>query len=344
MLAIGELLSERLDARVEAIRLQIRHKHLARIFSRLLPLGRRLGFKQSRWLRKFIFPLLFSGTYPGDTRPLAAISTLGRGEAQGAFIACFWQVPAVHLGSPKQLSSKHFSAVITHPCDVARNKEIPLALAPTRMRLRRDYRTAGEMPTFRKICLLLGGGTKGGMHYHRDFWSRCVTAAIETARAQNAALLISTSPRSGRLVEDLVEATVSQSVMPECECILYGRGDRCDLTAELTKTDAVLVTAESISMMSDAIASGAYVLALYDVTLPVSLRAQRFLKTHSAANTLKLVDLSEWNADALSFDGLTPLTSCWSEMLWERLAPLFVESTMQKGRWKLINPAATPSS
>ena len=321
VLALGQLIADRLDACVEVKRLKLRANvliPLQRLAMSACPGGRAGGS-----LRRTLQRVFFSGEYVGDVRPLAVVSTLGRGEAQGAFVSAFWHVPASHLGSPKRLPANCFAIVIAHPGSVPKPTEVALPVAPTRMKLR--PRTGG-MPQQRiaRLCLLLGGDAPGVARYEMHFWSRSIEAAIATAATHGAALTVSTSPRSGAAVEDLVEAALASASLPGgTELYLYGRGDRRDIYPEIRAADVVLVTAESVSMLSDGIASGARTVGLYDTALPTSAWIHSFLERHRAEATLRLQDMAKWTGGPLDLTGITPLTTCWSDTVWPALAPAF---------------------
>lgn len=322
VLALGQLISERLGGTLKVKRLKFRGTMLLPLLRLAIWIASRTGI--SRVLRPHVQLAFFRGDYVGDAKPIAVVSTLGRGEAQGAFVRAFWGAPAIHLGSTKRLSARYFSAVVTHAGDAAKVNEIPLFVAPTRVRLRptmEQERTSEPKTT--KICLLLGGDARGVASYNITFWSRCIKAAIKTAGRFSAQLTVSTSPRSGALVEAVVDEAIQSEPQLAIDFINFGRGDRRDIVCEIISADAVLVTAESISMMSDAIAAGARVVALYDAELPKSERIQKFLSCHQTAGRLRLQDLSDWDGEWLDLSTPRPLSTCWTESLWPALEQVF---------------------
>lgn len=323
VLALGQLISDRLDARVEIKRLTPRGKLLLPLLQAAMRVSRR--GRAGGGLRRHATDV-FQGPHVGDTRPVAVVSTLGRGEAQGAFVSSLWEAPSIHLGTPKRLPTTCFSAIVTHAGEAPKGSEIPLSVSPTRVKLRQRSEEERRASNITKVCLLLGGDARGVAHYEMRFWSRCIDAAIQTAKAYGAALTVSTSPRSGPVVESVVETAVTGAELPDSTLILYGRGDRRDIAPEVVSADVVLVTTESVSMVSDALASGARVVGLYDFDLPTSDRVRSFLGCHNAAKTLRLEDLSEWSGGPLSFSGITPLETCWSETLWLALQPVLARS------------------
>jgi mitochondrial fission protein ELM1 len=316
VLAIGDLIASRLQAQIAVKRIAPRAKFLLPLLQAMLRAASRYPALRRRAVRRLLQTMLFNGAYAGDAAPLAIVSTLGRGEAQGAFLASFWDAPCIHLGSPKRLASRHFAAVIAHAGDPPRPGEIALPIAPTRMRLPGGPQQGAAI---RHVLLLLGGDAAGVARYRSSFWERCVAIAARTADACQARLTLSTSPRTGAAVEDRIARACAQLAAPPGQ-IFYGRGDRSDLALHLADADLALVTAESVSMISDAIASGARVIALYDGELPGSERVRAFLRQQAAAGRLKLIDAGAWRGAPLCAAGLRPLSECWSDLLWRRLA------------------------
>ncbi len=321
VLAIGNLLSEKLHARVEIAPLHLRGNIVVPLVKTVLAAVSRFPFLRTPPVRRTLQRLLFSGHFVGEGRPITVVSTLGRGEAQGAFLGCFLQIPAIHLGTPKRISRRFFSAAIAHPGDRAQGAEVAIAVAPTRVRLSSH---GGKMSDtkIRKICLLLGGNAQSVIRYEDGFWQRCLAATIATAIEHGASLTVSTSPRTGAAGETIIAQTLSHETGPDYELFLFGRGDRRDIVPEIASADAVFVTAESISMVSDAVASGARVLALHDGQMPTSKRVTSFLNHLAAAGLLRIVDLSAWDGTPLSVEGVVPLRTCWSKTLWDGLAPV----------------------
>jgi uncharacterized protein len=318
VLAIGNLAAEHLGAPLEIAPLHLRANFLLPLVKVALAAGRRLPGMRTPSLRRILQRMLFRGDYAGDTQPVAVISTLGRGEAQGAFLGCFLEAPAIHLGTPKRIARDHFAAVIAHPGDPPQGGEIAVAVVPTRVRLSRQ--TTSQ--SIGKICLLLGGNARSVMTYDEGFWGRAVGAAVATAAKHGAMLVVITAPRTGAAAEAIIEETLSRNKPDRADLFLYGRGDRRNIVPEIASADAIFVTAESISMVSDAVASGKPVLALHDGQMPASQRVRGFLTHLSEAGLIRFADLSGWNGEALSLGGIKPLRRCWTESLWEELAPV----------------------
>lgn len=269
--------------------------------------------------------IFFKGTLPSGFAPVAIVSTLGRGEAQGAFLARFWNVPAIHLGRPKRMRRDFFSFVVAHPGEEDESADLSLPIAPTRITPSRRHDPSGARGGPR-VCLLLGGNARGVIEYEDSFWARCVDVGRATADAHQANISIITAPRTGREAETFILEAAAPAGNAIDTLIVFGQGTNTDIAPELARSDVIIVTAESISMMSDALASGARVVAVHNGRLPESSRVQSFLMQHAEQKTLRVLDLSQWDGTVPHLDDIEPLGTSWSDMLWGHVRPLFETS------------------
>jgi len=321
VLALGGAIAKNLDVPLEVVDLQCRLRLPTFLLKTLLAGGQGRVTGATR-VHRAMQSLFFRGEIPADLKPVAVVSTLGRGETQGAFIGRVWQVPAIHLGRPKRVPREFFSAVIAHPGDEAAVSDFALPIAPTRMTaLSRDRR--GDGAAIERVCLLLGGNARGVIDYEESFWKRCLDVATATASAHQARLSVITSPRTGRAAETSIEDTARQNPAIIDRLILFGQGKQQDIAPEITASDVIFVTAESISMMSDALASGARVVAVHNGQLPQSSRVQSFLTQHAEQKTLRILDLSQWDGTVPPLGDIEPFETSWSELFWSHVRPLF---------------------
>ncbi len=321
VLALGGAIARNLDVPLEVVDLQCRVRLPAFLLNNMLAhsKGRAAGATRAH---RAMQSLLFKGEVPAGLKPVAVVSTLGRGETQGAFIGRVWQVPAIHLGRPKRVPREFFSAVIAHPGDDAAASDFALPIAPTRMTASSRNRR-GDGTTIERVCLLLGGDARGVIDYEESFWRRCLDVATATASAHQARLSVITSPRTGRAVETSIEEAARQHPAIIDSLILFGQGTRQDIAPEITASDVTFVTAESISMMSDALASGARVVAVHNGQLPKSARVQSFLMQHAEQKTLRILDLSLWDGTVPPLCDIEPLETSWSDLFWGHVRPMF---------------------
>jgi len=328
VLALGQAISRETAVPVEVVNLRCRTHILSALLNVILSRARQSGLLASGRARRVLQAIFFKGTLPSEADPVAVVSTLGRGEAQGAFVAQFWRVPGIHLGRPKRMRRDFFAFVVAHPGDEDDSADLTLPIAPTRI-----TRSAAKKPPDNRdvdrICLLLGGDARGVMAYEDSFWPRCVDLGRVTAQAHQAQIAIITAPRTGPDAEKLILEAATRTGNAIDKMILYGEGANADIAPEVSRCDVIIVTAESISMMSDAIASGARVVAVHNGTWPHSDRVRRFLEHHSAMGTMRVVDLSNWNGTVPPLGCIEPLETSWSELFWSHVRLLFESSSQQ---------------
>jgi len=324
VLALGRVLSGKIGVPVEVVDLRCRSHILSGLLNVVLSRLGKSKLLSSARARRVLRTFFFQGRLPSQVDPIAVVSTLGRGEAQGAFIARFWHVPGIHLGRPKRMRRDFFAFVVAHPGDEDDTADLTLPIAPTRI-----TRSAGKKYGDRniaRICLLLGGNARGVMEYEDSFWPRCVEAARVTAKAHEAQVSIITAPRTGADAEKLIQEAAARSGSVIDTMILFGQGANGDIAPEISRCDVIIVTAESISMMSDALASGARVVAVHNGQLPQSSRVKSFLMQHAEQKTLRILDLSLWDGTAPPLGDIEPLEISWPEMFWNNVRPLFETS------------------
>lgn len=321
-LALGQALSRKIGVPVKVIELRCRSRILSAPLNVILSLGRQSRLLASGRARRVLETIFFRGTLPTEFDPVAVVSTLGRGEAQGAFVAGFWGVPAIHLGRPKRIRREFFSFVVAHAGDDDDAADLTLPIAPTRITPSAGKKSSGTA-NVERICLLLGGNARGVIEYEDSFWPRCVHVGRATAQAHQAQISIVTAPRTGPDAERLIQEAAARSGNSVGTMILFGQNANTDIAPEISRSDVIFVTAESISMMSDAIASGARVIAVHNGQLPSSSRVQSFLTHHTEQKTLRILDLSKWDGTVAPLGDIKPFEKSWSEILWNDVSALF---------------------
>jgi hypothetical protein len=115
VLALGDTLARRMRCDVDLIEAKLRVNLLLPGIWTILALRSRAAAAPDPGQGRRVWRLMFSGRPPGKDRYAAVVSTLGSGEAPAAFVASFWGAPALHLGAPKRLPRRHFSAIVAHP-------------------------------------------------------------------------------------------------------------------------------------------------------------------------------------------------------------------------------------
>ncbi|NLE65724.1 MAG: hypothetical protein GX606_07410 [Elusimicrobia bacterium] len=111
-----------------------------------------------------------------------------------------------------------------------------------------------------KIGLLLGGDTKG-LCWHPGKTEALLGQVLDSSRRVNAGLLVTTSRRTSKNIETLVKKTF-QGVAETGLLVIPNEQDVPEaFGAILALSDLLIVSGESISMVSEAVASGKKVIA-----------------------------------------------------------------------------------
>jgi hypothetical protein len=315
---IAYALADRLGGRVVSLDCSVRGNMLLPVVRMIVRSRKknRLGMDIAAGLRWW--PMIFQGERP-TAEPLAAVvSTLGRGEGPAAYISSYWRAPAIHLGTPKRVTREELTAVVAHQGHEPNAGEIVLPISPTRV-LRR---AAGD--AHRNLVLVLIGGDAEGVTYSAPFWGQLVAYSASFARGKGQKVMIVTSPRTGS-AESAIEAHAKEQGLPPASVALYGQPTTGSYVELLHAAETVFVTAESVSMISDAIAAGAKVVAVYQGELPRSDRMRRFIAQQSTSRRIAVLDLSAPNP-ADDIRTLQPLEDCWSDVLWMHVKPFFASS------------------
>ena len=163
---------------------------------------------------------------------------------------------SVHVGFPR-ISPAHFDLVITtaqYPIpDHPKLLRIPYALTrvATRTPDPTDEARLQSLPGPRAL-MIVGGQTL--------FWDldqpgllERLASMIDDARGQGSSMLVTTSPRTPAALRQDIARALENSGVP---FVLAEPGKRPSLVSLLSAADTIFVTADSISMVSDAIWTG----------------------------------------------------------------------------------------
>lgn len=307
-IGLASALAGPLGGEVVMVRGHLRLAALTLLLNPWLRWRRRRGRPAAPGLARRLWPLLFTGAPPPADRVAAVVSTLGRGEAVGAFVAALWRVPAIHLGTPKRMDRALFAAVVAHQGHIVALDEIGLPIASTRL-LRAGLPAPAPGDGRRRLLFLLGGDSDE-IRYEDAYW-RDLGALIERG-AGNPALNITvlTAPRTARRVVDDLRRRLAD--MP-VRLLVFGEPAAKDrYVQEIVDADTVITTAESVSMVSDAINAGKPVFVLLGTQVPWSPRIASFLLQQTKQRRISLFDLRPGASPDFPSEILIPSDHCWS--------------------------------
>lgn len=166
-------------------------------------------------------------------------------------------------GSLRQVSASNFTAYLTLSTP-AHGNAIQVQLAPTEMDCtemnvhRSNVRQAhGWHGT---IWCLAVGGDSGTYHYTMEEWQALARFVRRTAVDRGIRWLLSTSRRSGGLVEQVLRDNVPAELL--LDVVWYGKEPRQVMRDYLAASDVVLCTEDSLTMLTEAVSAGRPVVSL----------------------------------------------------------------------------------
>lgn len=315
-LGIAKVLSDRLGGTVEITDAHLRTNLFDGLLRFIIRCRHSRQSGPNPGVGEKLWPLLFRGALPNKINDALVVSTLGRGEPVAAFFSTFWHASAIHLGSPKRMPRSAFAAILSHPGVSPKQGEIELSISPTHARLAHHTVRTGDT---KKVAVLIGGDAPQ-IRYESASWDRLARHLKLISDIPRTEICISTSPRTGRQVEEKILTQLQKYQVRTSRFIEYGRGDRESVESILENTFAVIVTADSVSMISDAVALGLSVFAVHDENI-ASQRVDNFLQKLSHKKLISIINLRATPpGDPLDTSKIAPFDVCWSDELWKELA------------------------
>jgi mitochondrial fission protein ELM1 len=320
ILGLANVISDNINAPVRLRKIKLRsHK--------LLPALRLItnNFdpdRSKKVLRYFRFFFIDEDRAGPPQNPICIIGTQANREVPCIFLSRALDCPAIYFGPVERLSENFFDVIIDHEgSQFAAKKAIMIPIVPSAIMLR-DYSALS-----RPGCLLVIGGPIKHQHDDISFWTRLVDKSLEISCALSKSLAITTSPRTGGHIEKLItQHIVSRNIVAQ-PYVQYAAGDRFSVKKLLSNADLVIVSADSATMISEGIASGAHVIAAYHKSIYGSEKSRAFVEFQAKVGRITL-----WNIDhpaPLPLTKPTPLTECWSETLWRKIKLEFDAQAMK---------------
>ena len=320
VLGIANVISEKINAPVSLRKIKLRsHK--------LLPLlrGSTKNFDPNRSkkvLRNFRFFFIDEDGEGPPQNPIFIIGTQANREVPCIFLSRALDCPAIYFGPVERLSEKYFDMIIDHEgSQFAANKAIRIPIIPSAIRLQ-DYKELS-----RDGCLLVIGGPIKHQHDNVTLWTKLVEKGFEIASALNKPLSITTSPRTGLDIEQKINQHMANRKFNAHRYVQYGAGDRVSMKELLKQSNLVIVSADSATMISEGIASGAHVIAAYDKSISGSDKSRAFVEYQAKVGGITLCDID--SPAPLPLSKPTPLSECWSETLWRKMQLEFKAQAMK---------------
>lgn len=163
---------------------------------------------------------------------------------------------SIHIGFPR-ISSRNFDLVISTPQypgpDHPNLLRVPCALTRFASGVPADSTDEGLGALPRPRRLLVVGGPALYWNLNQAKLREAISVMLADAASDGGSVLVATSPRTPAKLTQLIEAQIARSAVP----VLLARPGQRPLYADLlAAADTIRVTADSVSMISDAIWMG----------------------------------------------------------------------------------------
>lgn len=290
------------NVRETTVVVKFRSRFLNRLFTAVtLILG--AGFS-----RRFLFFCLTPATYRELTQPAfdVVVSTGASLAAVNLAVACGNEARSVCIMKPSVLPARRFSAVIMPEHDRPSRKNNVLFIqgsltSITPQVLKKDFEDLlrqrpalegiGDEPV-PKIGVMIGGDSR---HYSMELnlVEQMSEQLDKFLKETNGVLLCTTSRRTPQEVVDAIRQKWSQD--KRCRLLIIASEDNPAGTVGgiLYASDIVIVSGESISMVSEAVASGKSILAFEPERLTQHNKVQLFLEKMQSGRYIYLVKCHE---------------------------------------------------
>lgn len=182
-------------------------------------------------------------------KPDLVISSGGNTLLANALLARRFRVPNLYSGTPKGFDTACYARIYTvTPQGGAGNVVLPLPPVPGAL--------CAPLPTPSTDAplLLLVGGEGGGLHYTDADWHDLAAQVNALAARTGRRWLVTTSRRTGAMAEDILAAKITPQHLREA--VWWAREPRKVMREYLARAGAVYVTADSLTMVAEAIYAG----------------------------------------------------------------------------------------
>ena len=202
------------------------------------------------------------GKFP-DKNPEVIVSSGGKSVFAARSLARKFQVPFIFIGERKPYPPDWFDLVFSPSVADTAACDVRIDLIPTKIDANFVKHAAEKWearPEGRVWAMLLGGSSRSH-HFEMEEWETLGREMGAVAQREGIRWLLSTSRRTGREVEKALKKSVDSSCVADATWWCH---DPKKLMAEyLGAADLIFVTQDSISMVTEAVASGKPVVVIY---------------------------------------------------------------------------------
>lgn len=200
-----------------------------------------------------------SGMLGSETmRPDLIVSAGGNTSFLNIALARKWSIPNIFMGSGRRLHSSEFAAHLTlEPTGQPHN--IVMDLVPTAANQSEQAASGGALRDSLKLnnkqplyCLVVGGDG-AGYSFDETTWNQIGDLVEGLSKRDGCRWLMTTSRRTGCAGEQILKKALPATLL--ADSVWWSESPRKVMNSYLGASDAVFVTADSMTMISEAIAS-----------------------------------------------------------------------------------------
>ena len=249
----------------------------------------------------------------GDIRPPGGadlvISSGGKSVFAARTFAARHGVPYVYLGEQKRFPNGWFDVIVSPVPDDPRPNAVRTELLPTPVSPRTVEQAAAAhaRPDGRLWAAVIGGASRSHRYQPED-WRQLAQSMNALADREGIRWLITTSRRTGAEAETILRETIPQKAV--ADAIWWSEKPRRELHAFLGMAEIAFVTQDSVTMVTEAVASGRPVVVLQprDVRFPADSFMSAYLERLETNRRLVRVSVHDARSFASADQPFSPVT------------------------------------
>jgi len=265
---LAEALAAQVPATIRQFECRPRSGGLMRGFIRRFWMGKRArplpDLMLYHWLR-------LERSAKDEPAPDVLIASGGKSVFAARTLATKHEVPLIFLGERKPYPATWFHTTFTPSSFDTDANDIRMDVIPTKITpqiVRQAASGWADRPAGRLWTMLIGGSSRSH-HYQAGDWEQLVQGMTELARREGIRWLVTTSRRSGIELEDRLRGLLPPEIV--ADAVWWCRQPEKKLTAYLGAAEKIWVTQDSVSMVTEAVATGKPAIVIYPVEVEFPL-------------------------------------------------------------------------
>lgn len=280
------------------------------------------------WLNRHAGNLSYAGLsacyrhfyLPHDAADLI-IGAGGKSMYAVAAVAKMLNMPSVFVGSLRGLNPALFTAVLVleqHPEPQYITVETaPMPVDPTQLQQAAQAWRAQHVAENGRLWAMLIGGDGAGAHYSAQDWQDLAEQMQKISDQHRVRWLLTTSRRSGAMAEQLLKRHLNPHIV--ADAVWWHSEPRKVMAAFLGCAEVVCCTAESLSMLTEAIVAQRPVLALHPAHFRPDERYANALHALENRRRLAVSAIVDSHLASSTVGRLQPMTQSPQQILLQQL-------------------------